>query len=80
MINIKMHHKTKTIFVIAILLLFTITAALIIGTAQNSITGAVTGIRCECKTDADCNDNNPITTDVCLYSDSCIDAICIHKR
>ena len=75
-----MHHTTKTIMVITILLVFTITAAIIIGSAQNSITGAVTAKPCECKIDSDCNDNNPLTTDVCLYSDSCQDSLCIHRR
>ena len=73
-------HLLKTILVLALLLVFTITAAVIIGTTQNSITGATTAIHCECQTDADCDDNNPETTDVCLYADSCIDAICLNKR
>ena len=75
-----MDHKLKTIVVLAVLLVFTVTAAIIIGTTQNTITGAVVNHPCECTSDADCNDNNPKTTDVCLYADSCIDSICLNKR
>jgi len=75
-----MHHKTKSIIVLATLFLLMVSLAILMNKTQNTITGAVVKQPCECKADSDCDDNNPETTDVCLYPDSCIDSICINKR
>jgi hypothetical protein len=75
-----MDHKIKSILTIAILIGFMAVVAVVINNLEGEITGAVIKPQCKCADNADCNDDNPCTEDICLYADNCEAAVCINSR
>ncbi|MBW2981843.1 hypothetical protein KY343_03080 [Candidatus Woesearchaeota archaeon] len=73
-----MHHKTKSILVIVILVGFMAIVAVLVNNLEGEITGAVIKPQCRCIDNSDCDDNNPCTEDICLYADNCKAAVCIN--
>ena len=74
-----MNYKTQSIITIAVIAAIMISIGVVVGTVGNDITGAVVK-EGECYNDADCNDNNSMTEDICLYAESCSAAKCINKK
>jgi len=72
-----MNHKIQLAITITVMISIMIGIGVLIGTVGNNLTGAAVQ-NCECQTDADCNDFNPMTKGVCLYAESCTSAKCIY--
>ncbi len=75
-----MHHNTKSILTIAVLIVFMVVIAVFINNLEGEITGAVVKPQCKCMDDVDCNDNDPCTEDICLYKESCEAAVCVNTK
>jgi hypothetical protein len=75
-----MDYKKKSIVTVAILVLFMVGTGVFINNLEGTITGSVVNPLCECSEDADCDDSNTCTEDVCLYADNCEAALCVNKE
>ena len=75
-----MNYKTKSLVTIAVLVVFMGMVGVFINNLEGSITGAVVVPACACSADADCNDGNSCTADICLYADECEAALCVNKQ
>jgi len=51
-------------------------------TINNIHTGGLTGrtIKCVCEENADCDDADSCTEDICLYPENCAASECVHKN
>ncbi len=74
-----MDFKTKSMVTISVLVLFMAITAVFINNLEGTITGSIIVPACECGEDADCDDNNPETEDICLYPENCEASICVNK-
>lgn len=74
-----MDYKTKSIITVSVLVLFMVITAIFINNLEGAVTGAVVTPACKCDENADCNDNNPSTEDICLYPEDCEASLCINK-
>lgn len=75
-----MNYKTKSAVTIAVIGLFMVTVAVFINNLEGAITGAVVKPACECSEDADCDDGNSCTEDICLYPENCEASLCVSKQ
>jgi len=75
-----MDYKTKSLLTVAVLLAFMIVTGIFINNLEGRITGSVVIPVCECSEDADCDDGNECTEDICLYADNCEASLCIHRE
>ena len=71
-----MNYKIKSIITISLILVTMISVGLI--TNMDGITGT-TVKKYKCVENADCEDNNSCTEDICLYAGS-LSANCVHKQ
>lgn len=74
-----MHYKTKSVLTIAVLVGFMVVVAVVINNIEGRITGAAIKPICECSANADCDDGDTCTEDICLYQDDCAASTCVHK-
>lgn len=74
-----MHYKTQSAITIGALVAFMVLVGFFINQMDLDITGAVVAPVCECDEDADCDDSNPETEDICLYPETCTASLCINK-
>ena len=65
---------------IVIIVGFMLLVAIAIINIEGNITGAVIKPVCECTQDADCDDSDQCTEDLCLYSESCEASLCVNKE
>lgn len=73
-----MNFRTRSLIAVAILLGMMIVIALVV---NNVDTGGLTSrvVQCECKEDADCDDGDACTEDMCLYPENCAASRCVNK-
>lgn len=74
-----MDYKTQSILTVTALLAIMVVVGVSIGQLENSITGAAIEPACQCTEDAECDDNNPETNDICINADKCLESYCLHK-
>jgi hypothetical protein len=75
-----MHYKTKSALTIGTLVAIMIVIGVFINQMDLNITGAIVAPVCNCDEDADCDDGNPETEDICLYPESCKASTCVNKE
>ncbi len=75
-----MDYKVKSAITIGVLVVFMLSIAVFINNLEGAITGAVVAPVCECSEDADCDDGDACTRDLCLYPDNCEASLCVNKR
>ena len=75
-----MHYKTQSTITISILMVVMVIVGVLINMINGTITGATVYPVCKCSSDADCDDDNECTEDICLYADDCISSVCINKK
>ena len=75
-----MDHRTKSILTLIVLIGIMAAVAVVINNLEGEITGAIIKPQCKCMDNADCNDDNPCTEDMCLYADNCKAAVCVNNR
>ncbi len=75
-----MDYKIKSILTVGILIVFMVGTGIFINNLEGTITGAVVSPACDCVEDADCDDNNKCTIDICLYPEECEASLCINKE
>jgi hypothetical protein len=75
-----MNYKTKSVLTVLVLAAFMVGTGIFINNLEGTITGAVIVPVCECSSDADCDDGNSCTEDICLYADDCEASLCINKE
>jgi len=74
-----MDYKTKSAITVGILVVFMVSVGVFINNLEGAITGAVVAPVCDCTVDADCDDGNDCTVDVCLYADDCEASLCVNR-
>jgi hypothetical protein len=75
-----MDYKVKSALTIGVLLSLMLVTAVFINNLEGSITGAVVEPACECAADAECDDGDSCTEDICLYKEDCLSAICVNNN
>ena len=75
-----MDYKIKSALTIAVLVGLMVTVGVFINNLEGAITGAVVAPVCDCVEDADCDDGNECTVDICLYPDDCEASLCVNKE
>ncbi|MBD3355293.1 hypothetical protein GF361_04895 [Candidatus Woesearchaeota archaeon] len=75
-----MNYKTKSIITVVILVSFMVGTGVFINNLEGTITGSIVVPVCECGEDADCDDGDKCTGDICLYADDCEASLCIHNE
>ncbi|MEE9525760.1 MAG: hypothetical protein V3V78_04105 [Candidatus Woesearchaeota archaeon] len=75
-----MNYKTKSTITILALVAFMVGTGIFINNLEGTITGSVVVPTCECSEDADCDDSNSCTEDICLYPENCEAAICVNNQ
>ena len=77
-----MNHKIKSTVTIVAVLFLMFGIGIMINSPGNSITGAavLNEEGCACSVDADCDDGDPCTADICLYAELCEASLCINNE
>lgn len=72
-----MDYQSKSILIVMVIIGLMLTAAIIIN-FKGGIAGAVVKT-CLCRENADCDDGNPCTEDLCINKEECSSAFCVNK-
>ncbi len=75
-----MNYKIKSAITVSIIVAFMLGVGIMVNNLESEITGAAIAPVCECSEDADCDDNDPCTEDICLYPGSCEASTCVHTN
>ncbi len=70
----------KTIFIVVTVLISIIIFVSLLSILKDAMTTGMSVVGCEisCSDNADCDDENSCTNDVCMYPNSC-EAMCVHS-
>ncbi|MBD3249213.1 hypothetical protein GF336_04150 [Candidatus Woesearchaeota archaeon] len=75
-----MNYKVKSAITVSVLIAFMLSVGIMINNFESEITGAAIAPVCECSEDADCDDDDRCTEDICLYPESCEASLCVHDK